>query len=132
MKLLKIHEVEVMQDNRGWSLEPVNSSLLEGGGVKNIHIVSIEPGGIRGNHVHSEQTEWVLVFGGRCLVAAQDKSGLREEMIIETDRRVVLEIPPGVAHAFKNIGERTSYLLALCSLAYSHKNPDWQASALLE
>jgi len=48
MKLLKCNDLSALVEPRGWSVEPVSSALLESGRVKNVHLVSIEPGTVRG------------------------------------------------------------------------------------
>ena len=124
MKLLKCSPLKALRQERGWSIEPVTSALLTTGGVGNIHLVSLEPGTIRGNHVHAKQSEWVVTFGGECTAAALDAEGRREERTFGPDELVLIEIPPGVPHAFKNTGRETGYLLALCSEPYVKRNPD--------
>ncbi len=124
MKLLKCTALSALRQDRGWSVEPVASALLGAGGVKNIHLVSMQPGTIRGNHVHERQSEWVVTFGGRCLAAALDAQGRREERVFGPDELVLIEIPPGVPHAFKNTGREVGYLLALCSEPYIEENSD--------
>jgi len=132
MKLFKCKDLSALVEPRGWSVEPVSSALLESGRVKNVHLVSIEPGTVRGNHVHDRQVESVMVFGGRCLVAAEDASGNREEMTVEPNQFILFGIPPGVAHAFKNIGKNVMYLLAFCDTPYREDEPDRRARRLLD
>jgi len=124
MKLLKMTRLDAKRETRGWSVEPAASAALRSGFVKNVHLVSLEPGATRGNHVHHKQLEFAMVFGGRCLVAAEDEKGRREEMIVEPDDLFLFEIQPNIRHAFKNIGERTMFLLAYTDTPYDHENPD--------
>ena len=105
-------------------MEPATSELLGSGVVKNVHLVSLEPGTVRGNHVHRKQLEHVMVFGGRCLIAAEDEKGVREEMVVEADDLMLFEIQPHIRHAFKNIGERTMFLIAYTDTPYNRDNPD--------
>ena len=97
MKLLKCTPLKALRQERGWSIEPVTSALLTTGGVGNIHLVSLEPGTIRGNHVHAKQSEWVVAFGGRCLAAALDADGRREERTFGPDELVAYRNSSGRA-----------------------------------
>ena len=124
MKLLKVHGLDARREKRGWSVEPAASELLGSGFVKNVHVVSMEPGTVRGNHVHAKQQEFVMVFGGRCLVVAEDENGKREEMTVEPDELLLFEIRPNIKHAFKNIDHHTMHLLAYTDTPYDRENPD--------
>ena len=131
MKLLKHYNLSVLREERGWSFEPVTSEILSSGEVKNIHLVSMQPGTVRGNHVHHRQVEKVIVFGGRCLLVVEDDSGRREETTIESNQFILFEIPPGIAHVFKNIGDDVMYLLALCDRSHLKDAPDREERLLL-
>jgi dTDP-4-dehydrorhamnose 3,5-epimerase-like enzyme len=75
------------------------------------HLASLEPGAIRGNHVHSGAAEYVLVWGGTVEIAWEDGGGVVRE-VVSDEELVVFEIPPGVAHAVTNVGSTTAYLIA--------------------
>jgi dTDP-4-dehydrorhamnose 3,5-epimerase-like enzyme len=124
MRLLKVTRLDAKREARGWSVEPAASAVLGSGFVKNVHLVSLEPGTVRGNHVHHKQLEFAIVFGGRCLVAAENEKGEREEMIVGPDDLLLLEMQPNIRHAFKNIGERAMFLLAYTDTPYDRENPD--------
>jgi dTDP-4-dehydrorhamnose 3,5-epimerase-like enzyme len=132
MKMLKCHNLSALREGRGWSLEPISSALLSRGSVKNVHLVSMQPGTVRGNHVHEKQVEWVIVFGGTCRVVADDGDGKREEMTVKPDDFVLFEITPGIAHSFKNVGKDVMYLLAFCDRPFSKDDPDRRTITLQE
>jgi dTDP-4-dehydrorhamnose 3,5-epimerase-like enzyme len=75
------------------------------------HLASLEPGAIRGNHVHSGAAEFVLAWGGRVEIAWEEDGRLVSEEV-GGDDLIVFEIPPGVAHAVTNTGDTTAYLIA--------------------
>jgi dTDP-4-dehydrorhamnose 3,5-epimerase-like enzyme len=130
MKLLKVTRLEARREERGWSVEPA-AKMLAAGKLKNIHVVSMEPGTIRGNHVHSKQLEYAMVFGGRCLVAVENEAGEREQMIIGPDDLCLFEIQPHIKHAFKNIGEETMFLIAFTDTPYDHRKPDVEPAQVI-
>ena len=127
MKLLKMRGLDARREQRGWSVEPATSELLGSGFVKNVHVVSMEPGTVRGNHVHAKQQEFAMVFGGKCLVVAENDKGEREEMTVEPGSLLLFEIQPNIKHAFKNIDNRTIYLLAYTDIPYDREAPDLEA-----
>ncbi len=130
MRLLKVHRLEAKRETRGWSVEPA-AELLASGFIRNVHVVSLEPGTVRGNHVHHRQQEFVMVFGGRCLVVAEDENGEREEMTVEPGEMYLFEIRPAVRHAFKNIDDHTTYLLACTDTPYDRENPDVEPAQII-
>jgi oxalate decarboxylase/phosphoglucose isomerase-like protein (cupin superfamily) len=76
-----------------------------------MHLASLAPGAIRGDHVHPDAAEYVLVWGGKAEVAWEEDGGIVRQAVSD-DELVVFEVPPGVAHAVTNTGETTVYLAA--------------------
>ncbi|MFA6448049.1 MAG: hypothetical protein WCX65_01155 [bacterium] len=133
MKGLSIIELEVSRDARGWNTHPLDETALRDGKFANVHIVSMEPGAIRGNHRHGRQTEHVLIVGGPTLLAVEDEdTGERFERIFYSHEQFRLTFEPGIAHAFKNIGEGAVYLLCASDLAFNPDSPDTERAALIE
>lgn len=113
MKELKKIDLDknLWQDERGWGFNPCDIKGLNKEAIGDIHIVSINPNTIRGNHYHTNCTEWIFVLTGSVKVfwkvqAEEDK----KELLIEEDKPVLLEVPPGIEHAFLNHSDKTVYL----------------------
>lgn len=108
-------------DERGWVLRPIYTAKGdfvprnddEGlGDVSNLHIVSMLPGTVRGNHFHSHQREFLLIMGGKVEVAWQEPGETeRHVKILETRDPVILRVPPNTIHAVKNISEEIIYVV---------------------
>ncbi len=112
MRIIQIKEIEFDQDDRGWSIKPITDEEIHTGKIKDIHIVSMRPGAIRGNHYHAYKTEHIFVMGSTCRVVVMDNNTKeREEEIIEHNKKALLVIPPHVTHAIENVGYEISYLL---------------------
>ena len=112
MRIIQIKEIEFDQDDRGWSIKPITDEDISDGKIKDIHIVSMRPGAIRGNHYHAYKTEHIFVMGSTCRVVVMDNNTKeREEEIIEHNKKALLVIPPHVTHAIENVGNEMSYLL---------------------
>ena len=124
---------EAICDQRGWVTEPINSEDLLNGYVKNIHIVSLEPGTIRGNHYHLIRTEFTLIMGNNCQFMAIDNDmGTEKCLITDGSKPVLVRIPPKTSHAFKNIGNFTIYLLCYSGQKFDPAEPDVFENKILE
>jgi dTDP-4-dehydrorhamnose 3,5-epimerase-like enzyme len=97
-----ITKLRVHADARGAVFEPLEPQLLAG--WRNVHAVMTEPGAVRGNHRHLRGTE-VSAVAGAALVRYQEGQQIREVQVPpgEVWR---FQFPAGVAHAFKNTGDR--------------------------
>ncbi len=114
--------LEMRQDERGWVVDPIVRSP-KGEPLGHAHIASLEPGAVRGNHVHPDGAEYVLVWGGRAEIVWEEDGGIRREEV-GGEGLVVFEIPAGVAHAVANTGDRRVYLLAYYFGAPGKEWPD--------
>jgi oxalate decarboxylase/phosphoglucose isomerase-like protein (cupin superfamily) len=105
------HVLDARRDQRGWVINPIVPSP-PGMVLGHVHVASLEPGAVRGNHVHPDSSEYVAVWGGRADVLHEHEDGgpVREQ--VSEDELVVFEIPAGVAHAVTNTGDTTIYLIA--------------------
>lgn len=80
--------------------------------IYSLHVVTLEPNAVRGNHSHIRD-EFVCVLGGEgtCQIAVQDDvSGAKERILVKHDP-MLFKIPKDVIHAFKNTGSNTVYLI---------------------
>jgi len=88
------------------------------------------PGVIRAWHWHKKQTDYFVCIRGMIKVPLfdlrPDSPTYRElnEFFLGDDNRIVLKIPPGVAHGFKNIGTEPCYLLNFPTEPYNPDDPD--------
>ena len=109
------------QDERGWVIRPIYNEKgdfiehegYEGlGDVKNLHIVSIKPNVIRGNHFHKHQLEFLLVMGGEVEIVWQHPDeNQKNRKTINTREPIVLRVPQNVSHAIKNVSDEIVYVV---------------------
>jgi len=121
-------EIPVNRDRRGVVFEPLSADALAS--QRNVHVVLTEPGGIRGNHQHQSGTEIVTVYGP-ALVRLRDGKEI-EERVVQEGCAVRFVIPAGVAHAFKNIGERPNLLICFNTEMHDRSNPDVVPDVLIK
>ncbi|MDO8743332.1 MAG: WxcM-like domain-containing protein [Candidatus Azambacteria bacterium] len=120
----KIKELEIHSDNRGWLVELLKANQIEKP-VKQIHISSIKPGQARANHYHSKRIEWFFIVAGKAELFLQDiKTKEKISFKLSQKKPKVITIFPYVAHAVRNAGKETVYLVAAQSDIYNPKNPD--------
>jgi dTDP-4-dehydrorhamnose 3,5-epimerase-like enzyme len=123
------------REPKGWSFTPFKDPDLTDKidiDWTTFHTVSMEPGTIRGNHFHSQATEWLLFCGGPVLLAWQDPDSETIKKIGIKDNETLVIIPPGVKHAIKNVGNQVLYLIAFRSPALSSEEPEVLPSLLIE
>jgi len=120
VRQLKLNDA-ILKDGRGWTINPLKIADIPGKSLLGLHLVSIKPGTIRGNHHHPDATEWLLTCGGLAsLVWRPVGDEAVNEFLIEGEEPVLFEIPPGCEHAIKNLSHDDIYLMAF----YDVPSPD--------
>jgi len=105
-----IIELATKEDERGFMIKPFEGK--ERNSIYNVHLVSLNPGTVRGNHFHPTQREYIFIMGHKAkLVMVDSATGTRSEKILEGKGCLLIIVPPKVAHAVKNISNETIYLL---------------------
>lgn len=117
---VKIEELPLHLDPRGWVFEPLDPAGLAGWG--NAHLVLSQPGAVRGNHYHVIGTEVVAVVGP-ALVRYRRGDELRDVLVAE-NAAVRFTFPPGIAHAIQNTGSRATPMIAFNTEVHDRSNPD--------
>jgi dTDP-4-dehydrorhamnose 3,5-epimerase-like enzyme len=123
MKTLLLKKASVFhRDDRGWTIDPFIKEDFPKGSPENIHLVSVAPGGIRANHYHTRQTEYLCMIGSKALVVVEElATNKREEEVVDCAEPTILRVFPNFAHAIKNIGSEMMYILCSSNMPY---NPD--------
>jgi dTDP-4-dehydrorhamnose 3,5-epimerase len=103
-----VQSVKTHRDARGALFEPLSDAELKD--QRNVHVAVTQPNQVRGNHVHLTATETTSVVGP-CLIRVKEGGNIRDiEVGVDEICRVI--IPPGVAHAFRNIGDAALVLVS--------------------
>jgi dTDP-4-dehydrorhamnose 3,5-epimerase-like enzyme len=108
-------EKNTRQDERGWGINPLDALGISDGFSGSMHLVSLKPGAVRGNHYHTNTTEWIFVFGGKAKIvfkAAQADSV--HQIMVGDSEPALFEIPPKVEHAVVNTSMNDIYLAVIC------------------
>ena len=102
---------QLKHDERGWTINPLSKEFRTISDAGHLHIVSITPGSVRGNHIHTTTAEWIVCWGAKVLFV-WEINGEKKEMNFDDDKAYLVQIPMGVCHACKNIDTKDSYLFS--------------------
>ena len=130
--MLKIRRIPIgektWKDARGWVLNPLPLAGLESKPLGNLHVASMQPGAVRGNHAHGSAAEWLLFCGGpAALLGGTAGDPDAEEIIISGGEPALFEIPAGLPHAIVNRSDREIFLVVF----YEEKDLDTQTAKIL-
>ncbi|SNB44692.1 dTDP-4-dehydrorhamnose 3,5-epimerase family protein [Geobacter sp. DSM 9736] len=113
----KIHDVVIKPltkfiDERGWLAELFRTDEVAQDIVPVMAYVSMtQPGVARGPHEHAEQTDYFCFIGPSNFKvylwdsrADSPSCGIRQTIYGGADSPLMLIVPPGVVHAYKNVG----------------------------
>ena len=118
---LNLIDKRITQPERGWLLQlmPLLTEVM--GAVNDIHIVTLEPGVIRGNHYHELMTEALLPLSDGLRIVWQDADGRHEEITKAGESLYIFA--PTIPHAMRNDSPVTALGVAFGNTAF---NPDSQ------
>lgn len=138
---LSVTRLEDRDDGRGSAFYLPDEALGWLGGVEEMHLVTIRPGAIRGNHVHHRRREVIVVrsegpweLAWRVPAGASGESGEGGEVErrrFEEGQGVLVCVEPGVAHALKNLGDRELVVASCSSGRFDPEEPDTERVELL-
>jgi dTDP-4-dehydrorhamnose 3,5-epimerase-like enzyme len=123
---LLIVEIADSGDARGNSYSAPDDLFFEPFPVASMHVATIEPGALRGNHFHAQRRELLVII-------ATDHWSLHWDVGEGTpvERRqfdgpgaVLVAVPTGMAHAIRNDGAVALRMVGLTDGAYDPSNPD--------
>jgi dTDP-4-dehydrorhamnose 3,5-epimerase-like enzyme len=107
-------------DIRGHSFTVPTQALEFVGEIRDIHIASMLPNAIRGNHYHQRRREAiVIIHDGDCSVHWQEpaSSEIHHQSLAKAGSHLVL-IPAEISHAVRNDGSQELWIVALSSEPY--------------
>ena len=119
---VNLSDKRIASPERGWMVQllPVLSEHL--GAIADIHAVSLEPGVIRGNHVHHQRIEALFPLSEGLTIAWEDENGKITE---HSEAGTTLYIfPPNIPHAIRNDYTTTGYAIAFGNMPFDKDQPD--------
>ncbi|MEJ5170531.1 MAG: dTDP-4-dehydrorhamnose 3,5-epimerase family protein [Fimbriimonadales bacterium] len=111
-----IRHLQRFEDHRGWLTELFRDDELPEGYEPVMGYLSVtRPGIARGPHEHVEQSDGFVFLSGRFeLHLWENRKGLEprhEVHVVGEDAPVFVIVPPGVVHAYRNVGDSDAFVL---------------------
>jgi dTDP-4-dehydrorhamnose 3,5-epimerase-like enzyme len=122
------------EDSRGWLVKLLmREHITANREFGEIYITAAHAGQVKGNHFHERAREWFCVIQGSATMATRVMaSGESALTALSAEHPEIIEVAPGVAHAFKNDGSEMMLLLAYADDPYNAQSPDECRVTLLE
>ncbi len=113
-----IKALKKQRDDRGWLVELFRQDELPADYQPAMSYLSLtEPGVVRGPHEHRAQTDCFAFLSGRFQVYLWDNRpdspthGERQTLLVGVRRPTLVLVPPGVVHAYKNLGPKPAFVV---------------------
>ncbi len=109
-----VRELRQFHDSRGWLAETYRIDELGDYEPLMGYISVTLPNIVRGPHEHREQTDYFCFLGRFTLYLWDNREGsatFRSKMVIGNADRLIVTVPPGVVHAYKNSGDAEGMVL---------------------
>lgn len=94
------------------------------------YVFTVRPGKIKGWGLHQRHEDRYLILYGDMEVVMYDERedsptrGLVASAVLSESRRRLMNIPPGIWHANRNIGDSDVVVVNFPTTPYEHDNPD--------
>jgi dTDP-4-dehydrorhamnose 3,5-epimerase-like enzyme len=85
---------------------------------KMVYVSSVNPGEIKGPHLHTQRDSYFVCIRGKVVFIAQDQSGKYHEIESSEEDPVMIQVPKNHPSAHINIANQVSTILALASIAW--------------
>jgi dTDP-4-dehydrorhamnose 3,5-epimerase len=111
-----LRELKKFEDSRGWLIETFRDDELPESFRPTMGYISMTlPGIARGPHEHEHQTDgFAFLFGKFRLTLWENRASMPDgkfEYEVGTERPIFITVPPGIVHAYQNIGSEPAYVL---------------------
>ena len=125
-----VRQIEPVSDSRGWLMELFRSDEIPSDVMPDMCYISMtHPGVSRGPHEHAHQTDMFCFVGPGSfdLFLWDNRSdsatcGIRTNLIVGEENPTLLIVPPGVVHAYRNVGGADAFVLNLPNRLYKGSN----------
>jgi dTDP-4-dehydrorhamnose 3,5-epimerase len=111
------------EDPRGWLCELFRQDELPQGFEPAMGYISVtHPGVSRGPHEHVDQTDCFAFLSGRYVLHLWDNRGSEssyEAHAVGESNPMAAFVPPGVVHAYQNVGESDAFVINLPNRLYA-------------
>ena len=85
---------------------------------KMVYVSSVNPGEIKGPHLHKNRTSYFSCIHGKVVFIIQDEDRNFEEIEMDSEKPVLICVPNGIASAHVNVGKELARILVLGDIAW--------------
>ena len=85
---------------------------------KMVYVSSINPGEIKGPHIHTKRTSYFVCIHGKVLFIIRNSDGKYSEIESSAENPVLVQIPNNVPSAHINLDQSISRVLALADISW--------------
>ena len=85
---------------------------------KMVYVNSINPGEIKGPHIHKNRTTYFSCISGNVVLVIQDNDGKFHEVKADSEKPVLITVPNGIAAAIVNPTTKIAKVLVLADIAW--------------
>lgn len=127
---IKIKYIRVIPDERGWLMEILRNDDKIFQEFGQVYISTAYPEVVKGWHYHKKQTDNFTCIHGMIKVVLYDArersktNGKIMEFFIGEKKPILISVPPGIYHGFKNIGTDIAFFLNIPTKPYNYQEPD--------
>ena len=127
---VRVKKLKVISDERGRLMEMPRDDDEIFVKFGQVYITTAYPGVVKGWHYHKKQTDHFVGLKGMTKVVLYDNRenskthGLINEFFLGEHNPILVQIPAGVFHGFKCIGETESMMLNIPTEHYVYDDPD--------
>lgn len=112
-------------DPRGLAFTVSPQALAAIGGVADVHLMTVRPGSVRGNHLHARKREVLVVLHrDDWELHWEDSAGVRRCRVFAGSGGVTLTVQPSVPHAIRNTGTADLIVAGLSPVPFDPADPD--------
>jgi len=83
-----------------------------------IYLNSVNPGEIKGPHVHRNRTSYFLCIQGKTVIVVQDRNGKYHEIEADSENSRLISVSNGIAAAIINPSNNITKILVMADIAW--------------
>jgi dTDP-4-dehydrorhamnose 3,5-epimerase len=127
---VKVKQLRPIPDERGRLMEILRVDDPEFIKFGQVYMTTVWPGVVKAWHYHRKQTDNMAVVSGLAKIVlydARDGSPTRgevNEFFIGEHNPILVQIPNGVYHGMKGVGDREAIIVNTVTEPYNHAKPD--------
>jgi dTDP-4-dehydrorhamnose 3,5-epimerase len=114
------------EDNRGWLIELFRKDMTDDYLSPEMSYISLTyPGIVRGPHEHLGQTDYFCFLGSAFKLVLWDNrkesATYKNKMSLDMEENdyIIVIVPPGIVHAYKNTGNKPGFVINLPNKLYA-------------